>query len=341
MNDMNDMHSTPLPMPAMKTRVTDMLGVRYPIIQGGMQWVGRAEMAAAVSNAGAFGILTGLTQPTPEALSREIARCRSMTDQPFGVNMTVFPSISPPPYAEYVDAIVESGVKVVETAGSKSSEHWPKLQAAGIRIIHKCVAVRHALSAERAGVDAISIDGFECAGHPGEEDIPGLVLIPIAAKKLRIPVIASGGIGDGRGMAAALALGAEGVNMGTRFQVTREAPVHESIKQALVAATERDTKLIFRTLKNTARVFRNAVTEEVVTIENRPGGAVFEDIRHLVAGARGKAALEAGDPDGGVITAGMVIGLIDDIPSCEALVQSIVRECRERLCASLASMSQV
>src|SRR3546814_483962 len=200
--------------------------------------------------------------------------------------MTVFPTISPPPYAEYIDAIIEGGIKVVETAGPKSSEHWARLKDAGIRIIHKCVAVRHALSAERAGVDAISIDGFECAGHPGEDDIPGLVLIPIAARKLKVPVIASGGIGDGRGMAAALALGAEGINMGTRFEVTKEAPIHESIKQALVAGSERDTKLIFRTLKNTARVFRNAISEEVVQIENRSGGATFEDIRHLVAGSQ-------------------------------------------------------
>src|SRR3546814_60586 len=216
LTDRDPMNPRLSPAPAMKNRVTELLGVRYPIIQGGMQWVGTAEMASAVSNAGAFGILTGLTQPTPEHLAKEIARCRAMTDQPFGVNMTVFPTISPPPYAEYIDAIIEGGVKLVETAGPKSSDHWARLKGAGIRIIHKCVAVRHALSAERAGVDAISIDGFECAGHPGEDDIPGLVLIPIAARKLKIPVIASGGIGDGRGMAAALALGAEGVNMGTR-----------------------------------------------------------------------------------------------------------------------------
>jgi nitronate monooxygenase len=332
------MSETTVQQAAIKTRVSELLGVRYPIIQGGMQWVGRAEMASAVSNAGAFGILTGLTQPTPEALAAEIKRCREMTDQPFGVNMTVFPTISPPPYGEYIEAIIEGGIKVVETAGSKSSDHWGRLKSAGVKIVHKCVAVRHALSAERAGVDAISIDGFECAGHPGEEDIPGLVLIPIAAKALKIPVIASGGIGDGRGMAAAFALGAEGVNMGTRFEITREAPIHPAIKEALVKGSERDTKLVFRTLKNTARVFRNAVSEETVAIENRPGGATFDDIRHLVAGARGKAALEAGNPDDGIITAGMVIGLIDDIPSCEELVQRMVRECRERLTASLATM---
>ncbi|MFT3754432.1 MAG: nitronate monooxygenase family protein [Pseudoxanthomonas sp.] len=324
--------------PAVKNRVTDLLGVRYPIIQGGMQWVGRAEMAAAVSNAGAFGILTGLTQSTPEDLRNEISRCKSMTDQPFGVNLTVFPTINPPPYAEYLDAIIEGGIKVVETAGPKSSEHWPRLKEAGIRIVHKCVAVRHAMSAERAGVDAISIDGFECAGHPGEEDIPGLVLIPLAAKALKIPVIASGGIADGRGMAAALALGAEGVNMGTRFEATAEAPIHPAIKDALVKATERDTKLIFRTLKNTARVLRNAISEETVAIENRPGGAEFADIQHLVSGARGRVALENGEPDGGIITAGMVVGLINDVPTCEELIQRMMHECRERLAASLATM---
>jgi NAD(P)H-dependent flavin oxidoreductase YrpB (nitropropane dioxygenase family) len=316
-------------MPAMRTRVTELLGIRYPIIQGGMQWVGRAELASAVSNAGGLGILTGLTQPTPQGLSQEIERCRSMTDAPFGVNMTVFPTITPPPYDAYIDVIIESGVKIVETAGNKAIEFWPKMKAAGISIIHKCVAVRHALSAERLGVDAVSIDGFECAGHPGEEDIPGLVLIPLAARALKVPLIASGGIGDGRGMAGALALGAEGVNMGTRFQVTQEAPVHETIKRALVQASERDTRLIFRTLGNTARVLRNAVSEEVVAKEM--AGCKFEDIRHLVAGARGRQALEQGDPNGGIIAAGMVIGLIDDVPTCSELLQGIVRECRAHL----------
>lgn len=319
--------------PVLRTRVTDMLGVRYPIIQGGMQWVGLAEMASAVSNAGAVGILTGLTQPTPEALVREIERCRSMTDRPFGVNMTMFPSIKPPPYAEYIHAIIGSGIKVVETAGNKSNDFWPALKAAGIKIIHKCVAVRHALSAERQGVDAVSIDGFECAGHPGEEDVPGLILIPLAARALKVPVIASGGIADGRGMAAALVLGADGINMGTRFQVTREAPIHENIKRALVEATERDTRLMFRTMRNTARVYRNQISEEVVAKESE--GCKFEDIRHLVAGTRGKAALDGGDPQGGVISAGLVIGLIDDIPTCDELVQRMVRECYERLTQSV------
>jgi NAD(P)H-dependent flavin oxidoreductase YrpB (nitropropane dioxygenase family) len=316
---------------AVKTQITELLGIRYPIIQGGMQWIGRAELAAAVSNAGGLGILTGLTQPTPQALAEEIARCRRMTDRPFGVNMTIFPTISPPPYAEYIEAIIEGGVKIVETAGNKAIEFMPRMKEAGIKIIHKCVAVRHALAAERLGVDAISIDGFECAGHPGEEDIPGLVLIPAAVRQLKIPVIASGGIADGRGMAAALALGAQGINMGTRFVCTEEAPLHENIKQALVNASERDTNLIFRTLRNSARVFKNSISDEVVGIERRPGGCEFADIRSLVAGARGKNALEAGDVEGGIVTAGMVIGLIDDIPTCAVLLERMVKECKEHL----------
>ncbi|WP_313024393.1 NAD(P)H-dependent flavin oxidoreductase [Pseudomonas lopnurensis] len=315
----------------MKTQITELLGIRYPIIQGGMQWVGRAELAAAVSNAGGLGILTGLTQPTPEDLAKEIARCRAMTDKPFGVNMTIFPTISPPPYDDYITAIIEGGVTVVETAGNKAVEYMPRLKAAGIKIIHKCVAVRHALASERLGVDAISIDGFECAGHPGEEDIPGLVLIPAAVRQLKIPVIASGGIGDGRGLAAALALGAQGVNMGTRFCATQEAPLHPNIKQALVDGSERDTNLIFRTMKNTARVFKNAISDEVVATERRPGGCEFADIRPLVAGVRGRVALESGEVDGGIITAGMVMGLIDDIPTCAELLERMVHECREQL----------
>lgn len=313
----------------MRTRVAELLGIPYPVIQGGMQWVGRAEMAAAVSNAGGLGILTGLTQPTPAALAAEIRRCRAMTDQPFGVNMTMFPSIKPQPYAEYIDAIIESGVRIIETAGNKSTDYFEKIRAAGVKIIHKCVAVRHALTAERLGVSAISIDGFECAGHPGEEDVPGLVLIPIAARQLKIPVIASGGIADGRGMAAALVLGAEGVNMGTRFQVTQEAPIHENIKKALVAASERDTRLIFRTLRNTARVWKNQISDRVVAIEQK--GCTFEDIKDLVAGSRGRAALEKGDPQDGVVAAGLAIGLIDDIPTCDELIQRMVRDCIERL----------
>jgi len=314
----------------MKTPITELLGTRYPIIQGGMMWVGRAELASAVSNAGALGILTALTQPTPDALRAEIARCRTMTDQPFGVNLTMLPSTSPPPYAEYVHAIIDSGVKIVETAGNNPKEFIAAFKNAAVKIVHKCTAVRHALSAERHGVDAVSIDGFEAAGHPGEDDVPGLVLIPAAARALKIPIVASGGIADGRGMAAALALGAHGINMGTRFMLTREAPIHETIKQALIKGTERDTKIIFKPFRNTARVFSNAISQEVAMIEKQPD-VVFEKVRHLVAGARGRAALESGNIDDGLIWSGMGIGLIDDIPSCATLVERIVAECRDRL----------
>jgi NAD(P)H-dependent flavin oxidoreductase YrpB (nitropropane dioxygenase family) len=317
--------------PAMKNRVTALLGTRYPIIQGGMQWVGRAEMAAAVSNAGGLGVLTALTQPTPEALSDEIERCRRLTDQPFGVNLTILPTASPPPYEAYLDAVIRGGVKVLETAGRSPREFIVKAKTAGMVIVHKCTSVRHALSAERNGVDAVSIDGFECAGHPGEDDVGGLVLIPAAARQVKIPLVASGGIADGRGMAAALVLGAEGINMGTRFCATVEAPIHDHIKQALIGASENQTKLIFRTLHNTGRVLSNAVSQEVVAKETQPGGCTFEDIRPLVAGARGRAALESGEVDGGLVWAGQVVGLIDDIPTCEALIQRIVADCQERL----------
>jgi len=313
----------------MRTRITELFGIRYPIVQGGMQWVGTAELVSAVANAGGLGFLTALTQPSPEALAAEIDRCRSMTDAAFGVNLTILPAITPPPYERYLEAIIDAGVKILETAGNNPKEFIARAKAAGIRIVHKCVAVRHALSAERSGVDVVSIDGFECAGHPGEDDIGGLVLIPVAAKALKIPVIASGGIADGRGLAAALVLGAEGVNMGTRFCATREAPIHERIKQALVNASERDTRLILRSLHNTARVLKNAVADEVADIEGR--GCSFEDLRPLVAGSRGRAALAAGDPDGGIITAGQTVGLIEDIPSCAELIERMVAEARARL----------
>jgi nitronate monooxygenase len=317
----------------MRTQVTELLGIRYPIIQGGMQWVGTAELASAVANAGGLGILTALTQPTPEDLRKEIERCRSMTDRPFGVNLTILPAITPPPYAEYLDAIIESGVKIVETAGNNPKDFIGKMKAHAIKVVHKCTSVRHALSAERHGVDIVSIDGFECAGHPGEDDVPNLILIPAAVKALKIPIVASGGIGDGRGMAAAMALGAQGINMGTRFMCTKEAPIHDNIKQALVAATERDTTLMFRTMHNTARVYRNAISSEVVAMERR--GAKFEEVRHLVAGARGKVALRSGDVNGGVVSAGMVIGLIDDVPTCAELIERIVGDCRAHLRAAL------
>ncbi|MCB0982362.1 MAG: nitronate monooxygenase, partial [Ilumatobacter sp.] len=292
---------------------------------------------APVANAGALGFLTALSQPTPEDLAKEIARTREMTDKPFGVNLTILPAIKPPPYAEYRQAIIEGGIEIVETAGYKPQEHVDHFKEHGIKVIHKCTAVRHALSAERMGVDAISIDGFECAGHPGEDDIPGLILIPAAANKVKIPMLASGGFADGRGLVAALALGADGINMGTRFCVTKEAPIHEAFKQRMVQNDERDTKLIFRTLHNTARVMKNAVSSEVVDIEAK-GGAKFEDIMHLVAGSRGQQAMKDGDPDGGIWSAGMVQGLINDIPTVKELIDRIISEAEEIITARLAGV---
>lgn len=319
-----------------KTRFTETFGIRHPVVQGGMQWVGRAELVAAVADAGALGFLTALTQPTPEALAQEIARCREMTDQPFGVNLTILPSIKPPPYAEYRRAIIESGIKIVETAGYRPQEHLDDFKAHGIKVIHKCTAVRHAVSAQKMGVDAISIDGFECAGHPGEDDIPGLILIPAAADKIRIPMIASGGFGDGRGLVAALALGADGINMGTRFCATREAPIHEAFKQAMVANDERATDLIFRSMRNTARVAKNAVSQKVIEMER--GGASFDEIRDLVKGSRGREGLERGDTDFGIWSAGMVQGLIHDVPSVKQLVERIMAEAEAIIGERLARM---
>ena len=320
-----------------KTRFTEMFGIEHPIVQGGMQWVGYAEMVAPVANAGGLGFLTALTQPTPEDLAKEIARTKEMTDKPFGVNLTILPAIKPPPYAEYRQAIIEGGIKIVETAGYKPQEHVDHFKEHSIKVIHKCTAVRHALSAERMGVDAISIDGFECAGHPGEDDIPGLILIPAAADKVKIPMLASGGFGDGRGLAAALALGADGINMGTRFCVTKEAPIHENFKRQMVENDERDTKLIFRTLHNTARVMKNAVSEEVVAIEQK-GGAEFSDVQHLVAGVRGRTAMDEGDTDGGIWSAGMIQGLINDIPTVKELIDRIVADAEDIIRKRMSSM---
>lgn len=322
----------------MQTRVTELLGIEHPIVQGGMQWVGRAELASAVSNAGGLGILTALTQPSPEELRREIERCREMTDKPFAVNLTILPTIKPVPYEEYAQAIVDSGVKIVETAGRNPEPFLPLFKAADIKIIHKCTSIRHSLKAERIGCDMVSVDGFECAGHPGEDDVTNLILLPLAARRLKIPFLASGGLGDGRGLAACLAMGADGINMGTRFMVTREAPIHESVKQAMVEASELDTALIYRSLRNTARVFRNSVAEQVLEIEAQPGETHFEDIKDLVAGARGKELLSSGELDQGIWSAGMVVGLIDDIPSCEELIQRIVAEAESIISERLQKM---
>jgi nitronate monooxygenase len=313
---------------AIKTRITELLGIEYPIVQGGMMWVGRAELASAVSNAGGLGILTGLTQPTPDDLRREIDRCRSMTDKPFGVNLTILPSVNPPPYAEYRKAIIDSGVKIVETAGHAPKEHVEDFKSHGIKVLHKCTAVRHAVSAVKMGVDVISIDGFECAGHPGEDDIPGLILIPAAADKVSVPLLASGGFGDGRGLVAALSLGAEGINMGTRFCATVEAPIHDNVKQFIVQNDERSTNLIFRKFKNTGRVGKNSISDQVVEISARPE-AVFTDIQPLVSGAKGRVALETGDLDAGLIWAGQIQGLIHDVPTCADLIKRIVDDAEE------------
>lgn len=312
----------------MKTRITELLGIQYPIVQGGMQNVGYAELAAAVSNAGGLGIITGLTQPTPEDLDKEIKRCKQMTDKPFGVNLTILPTIKPVPYEEYARVICENGITVVETAGRNPEPFMPLFEGAGVKVVHKCTSVRHALKAEKVGVAAVSVDGFECAGHPGEDDIPNLVLLPAAAKVLKIPMLASGGIGTGAQMAACLALGADGINMGTRFLASAEAPVHENMKKAIAEASELDTALIFRPLSNTARVFKNAVATKVNEIEREKGADMkFEYIVDLVAGVKGKAALTSGEIDGGIWTSGIVQGLIDSYPSCAEIIDDIMTEC--------------
>lgn len=323
----------------MKTRITEMFGVKYPIVQGGMQWVGRAELVAAVANAGALGFITALTQPTPEDLRNEIARCRELTDKPFGVNLTILPTLKPPPYAEYRQVIIDSGIDIVETAGNNPEEHLNHFKEHGIKVIHKCTAVRHSLKAQRLGVDVISIDGFECAGHPGEDDIPGLVLIPATADKVDIPIIASGGFADGRGLVAALALGADGMNMGTRFMCTKESPIHENVKRQIVENDERATDLVNRVLRNTSRVARNSISQEVLGIQSK-AGTTIDDVAHLVSGQRGKVVYETGDKEHGLWTAGMVQGLIHDIPTVKELVDTIMADAEriiaERLNGTLA-----
>ncbi|MDH2343658.1 nitronate monooxygenase family protein [Bradyrhizobium sp. SSUT18] len=326
----------------MKTAITELFGIEHPIIQGGMHFVGFAALAAAVSNAGGLGIITGLTQKTPELLAKEIARCRDMTDKPFGVNLTFLPTFAAPPYPEYIAAIVEGGVKSVETAGRSPEAYMSALKAAGIKVIHKCTSVRHSLKAERIGCDAVSVDGFECGGHPGEDDIPNMILLPRAAEELKIPFVASGGMADGRSLVAALSLGAAGMNMGTRFIATKEAPVHQNVKNALVAATELDTRLIMRSLRNTERVLKNANVDRLLEIEREKGDKLkIDDIHDQVAGVYPRIMLE-GQMDAGAWSCGMVAGLIHDIPTCKELVDRIMAEAetiiRNRLMGFLEGM---
>ena len=320
----------------MKTRITELLGIEHPIVQGGMHYVGLAELAAAVSNAGGLGIITGLTQRTPELLAKEIARCREMTDKPFGVNLTFLPSVTPPDYPGYIKAIIEGGVKVVETAGNNPQKYLPALKEAGIKVIHKCTAVRHALKAEAIGCDAVSVDGFECGGHPGEDDVPNFILLPRAADVLKIPFLASGGMADGRSLVAALAMGAEGINMGTRFIATQEAPVHANVKAAIVAASELDTRLVMRPLKNTERVLTNSAVERLLEKEKALGANIrFEDILPEVAGVYPKI-MQEGTMDAGAWSCGMVAGLIHDVPTVKALIDRTMSEAHAIIAQRLA-----
>jgi NAD(P)H-dependent flavin oxidoreductase YrpB (nitropropane dioxygenase family) len=319
----------------MRTAITDLFGIEHPIIQGGMHYVGFAELAAAVSNAGGLGIITGLTQKTPELLAKEIARCHDMTDKPFGVNLTFLPTLSSPPYPEYIAAIKEGGIRIVETAGRSPEQYMPALKAADIKVIHKCTSVRHSLKAEQIGCDAVSVDGFECGGHPGEDDMPNMILLPRAAEELKIPFVASGGMADARSLVAALALGAAGINMGTRFIATREAPVHDNVKKALVAATELDTRIVMRALRNTERVLKNAGVERLMEIEREKGPKlVIADILDEVAGVYPKVMID-GDMDAGAWSCGMVVGLINDVPTVKELIDRIMvdadRIIRQRL----------
>jgi nitronate monooxygenase len=325
----------------MKTRITEMLGIQHPIIQGGMHYVGFAELAAAVSNAGGLGIITALTQKTPEALANEIARCKDMTDKPIGVNLTFLPTLTPPDYPAYIKAVVDGGIKIVETAGRNPQEHMPRLKDAGIKVVHKCTSVRHSLKAQSIGCDAVSVDGFECGGHPGEDDIPNMILLPRAADELEIPFVASGGMADARSLVAALAMGADGMNMGTRFIATKEAPVHQKVKDAIVAASELDTRLVMRPLRNTERVLSNAAVERLLEKEKALGAKLqFEDIIEEVAGVYPKVMMD-GDMDAGAWSCGMVAGLIDDIPTCKELIDGIMDEAdrliRKRLEGMLAA----
>jgi len=322
----------------MKTRITELFGIEHPIIQGGMHFVGLAELASAVANAGGLGMITALTQRTPENLRKEVARCREMTDKPFGVNLTFLPSVTPPDYPGFIQAIIESGVKIVETAGNNPQKYMPDLKAAGVKVIHKCTSVRHALKAESIGCDAISVDGFECGGHPGEDDVPNMILLPRAAEELKVPFVASGGMGDARSLVAALALGADGMNMGTRFIATVEAPVHEKVKQAIVAASELDTRLVMRPLRNTERVLDNPGVEKVLAKEREMGAAIkFEDIAPLVAGLYPRV-MQNGELDAGPWSCGMVAGLIHDVPTVKDLIGRIMHEAEQIIRGRLVGM---
>lgn len=323
---------------AIKTRITELFGIEHPILQGGMHYVGFAEMAAAVSEAGGLGIITGLTQRTPENLAKEIARCREMTSKPFGVNLTFLPAVTPPDYPGFVKAIIDGGVKIVETAGNNPQKWMPQLKEAGIKVIHKCTSVRHSLKAESIGCDAVSVDGFECGGHPGEDDVGNWVLLPRAAEELKIPFVASGGCGTGSQLAAALALGADGLNMGTLFMATKEAPIHENVKQALVAASELDTRLIMRPLRNTERVLNNAAVQKLLETEKEKGASLtFADIAEEVAGVYPRI-MKDGDMDAGGWSCGMVAGLIHDVPTCKELIERMVSEAEALIHGRLAKM---
>ena len=323
----------------MKTRITEMLGIEHPIIQGGMHYVGFAEMAAAVSNAGGLGIITGLTQRTPENLQKEIRRCKEMTSKPFGVNLTFLPAITPPDYPGFVRTIIQEGIKIVETAGNNPQQVMPFFKEAGIKVIHKCTSVRHSKKAESIGCDAVSVDGFECGGHPGEDDVPNFILLPRAAEELKIPFVASGGMADGRSLVAALALGADGMNMGTRFMATKEAPIHQNVKDALVKASELDTRLIMRPLRNTERVLNNAGVARILEMEAAKGKNVkFEDIIAQVGGVYPKIMLE-GDMDAGAWSCGMVAGLIHDVPTVKELIDRIMREAEDIIGRRLKGMA--
>jgi nitronate monooxygenase len=323
---------------ALRTRITELFGIEHPIIQGGMHMVGFAEMAAAVSNAGGLGLITGLTQGTPENLAKEIARCREMTDKPFGVNLTFLPAVTPPDYPGFVKAIIDGGIKIVETAGNNPAKWLPALKENGVRVIHKCTSVRHSLKAEAIGCDAVSVDGFECGGHPGEDDVTNFILLPRAAEELKIPFVASGGMADGRSLAAALALGAEGMNMGTRFIATQEAPVHEHVKQALVAASELDTRLIMRPLRNTERVLTNAAVEKLLATEKALGDKItFADIAEEVAGVYPRI-MRDGEMDAGGWSCGMVAGLIHDIPTVKELIDRTIAQAESLVKERMAKM---